>query len=148
MLEKLVKKYQDATKSGDWNDVNVGSIFKQRQIVYLKIQDDVNESKIIEESKAYLDLVKQVLLNTNKIPSKYINTLEYMTNVVPNNVSSDAATTIMQYQYESLNQLFRQLKKHPMQAGIRVRFVKEAMKEVKVTLDSINEEKTPDQPVK
>lgn len=137
MLNKLIDEYQQTiVKNADGKNINIDNFHKKRHATYAKLNTGM-ESVAVEESKAFLDLVKHVLFNANYPPSQYIKTLEYMSKVIPNNANEVMTKEILKYEHETLNQVFRDLKKHPMQAGIRVRFVKDARAEVKTSLEKL-----------
>jgi hypothetical protein len=136
MLDKFIGKYKSISDNNKEITVaQLGKLYKLRQTAYVKIDKDNCKAKVIDESKAFIDFSKYILLNVNIAPSDYFRVLEYMSKAAPTGLDDNTSCTILQYNYDSLRQVFKELKKHPMKAGIKVRFVKESMAEVKATLD-------------
>ena len=136
MLDKFVDNYKSISSNNKTITVSqLGKLYNLRKSEYAKIDKDNCKAKVIEESKAFIDFSKYILLNTSISPSDYFRVLEYMSKAAPSGLDDNTTCIILQYDYDMLRQVFKELKKHSMKAGIKVRFVKESMAEVKATLD-------------
>jgi len=130
-LKILIEKYERAKVK--FNKYRIYKLVKKRERLYESLlESDIKNIQeiILEESRAFLQLLKYSILATQK-SSDFYNVLSLFNDFDIANATFDKKTrdTVNAEKFIILKDILSILKEHPHKAGIKVMYIKDMLKQ-------------------
>ena len=139
MFKRLENIYENMSKDGRWcSHADIMQLWRGRKSAYEQLGDADHMDDMVSESKAIINLIKDMLIKAKKTSSEYAKLIEMIGKVADNKkIDSKHKLEIVNYAENSLKEVLCTLKKHPKEAGMKIRFVKESLKDIKAQKEQL-----------
>ena len=143
-LNYLCEKYQILKQEHFINLINFVSLCGERTIVYNDIKNnnvECSQSAIVDECKAFISIASAMC--KGKYPQTvYAKLIGFLVNTyapAQQLLNDENLKVVLGCEEDSLREVFKELKKHPHKAGFKIKITRNAIKDLEVKQNQLDE---------